>query len=786
MPDHDGPQIDSLALLGTYVPRQCGIGTFTFDLRNALAGRLGDDETQVLAMDDTPAGYPYPDHVRFQIRAQEQRDYRNAAEMLNINQIGVTVVQHEFGIYGGKDGSYVLDLMRRLRMPIVTTLHTVLREPSRSQAVIMREIGRLSDRIVVMSRLASKMLKQTYDIPREKVAFVPHGIPDVPFVDPSFHKDQFGFEGRTVLLTFGLLSPNKGIEVAIDAMARVVDKHPDALYVVLGATHPGILRNEGDAYRNKLERQVDKLGLRDHVVFHNRFVELSELVRYIGAADIYVTPYLNEAQITSGTLAYALGAGKAVVSTPYWYAEEMLAEGRGKLVPFKDPEAMAEGIDALLDDEVERAAVRKRAYLFCREMTWDNVARQYIELANAAHAERARNPRIVGAPRLEADAHDTIPDISTAHLRTLSDEVGLLSSAVYSVPDRRFGYTTDDNARALIAALRLHDYRHDPEVRGLIPRYLAFLRDAFDPESQRYRNVLSYDRRWRDELASERTHGRTILALGVATELAPTDGERAFATRLFSESVEPLEQFSSSRAWAFSLVGIHAYLSRYGGDTQARRIRESMANRLHRRFVENAREDWPWYESTVREGSAKVAHAMILSGQWMPDSDMVERGLTALDWLVEHQLEGGHVSMFGDRGWYDISGERARFNQLPAEVTHLIEACAEAYRCTRERRWIERARRLLGWFLGDNDLQAMLYDNRTGGCRDALRADGPNQNQGGAATASWLIALVAVYELVREGAVDDSTAPRVEPADGAATTGSDAGPATDDAEKVAS
>lgn len=782
MSDDNQPRINTMAMLGTYVPRQCGIGTFTHDLRNAVAGRLGDDETQVLAMDDTPDGYPYPEHVRFQIRDQEQRDYRNAAEMLNINQVGATCVQHEFGIYGGKDGSYVLDLMRRLRMPIITTLHTVLREPSRSQAVIMREIGRLSDRLVVMSKLAGKMLKATYDIDEEKVTFIPHGIPDVPFVDPSFHKDQFGFEGRTVLLTFGLLSPNKGIEVAIEAMRKVVDKHPDALYVVLGATHPGVLRNEGDAYRNKLERRVDKLGLRDNVVFHNRFVELSELVRYIGAADIYVTPYLNEAQITSGTLAYALGAGKAVVSTPYWYAEEMLAEGRGKLVPFKDPAAMAEGINALLDDEVERAAIRKRAYLHCREMTWDNVARQYIEVANQAHTERSRNPRVLVGPRLETDGHETIPEISTNHLQTLTDEVGILSHAVYSVPDRRYGYRTDDNAAALIAALRLHDYRHDPQVRARIPTYLAFLRDAFNPETDRFRNVLSYERRWRDEVASEQTHGRAILAMGVATELAPTEGERAFATRMFSEAIEPVEQFSSSRAWAFALVGIHAYLSRYGGDTQARRIRKSLASRLDRRFVENARDDWPWHEQMVREGSAKVAHAMILSGQWLPDSEMVGRGLRALDWLVDQQLHDGVVSLFGDQGWADISGERAHFNQWPTEAMHLIEACGEAYRCTREKQWIDRARGLLGWFLGDNDLQAMLYDNRTGGCRDALRADGPNQNQGAAATLAWLNALVTVYELVREGAVDTSVEAEAE----GATLVDTGGPTGDPGEKVTS
>lgn len=760
------PRIRSLALLGSYTPRKCGIGTFTNDLRNAIAQQLGEPATHVVAMDDDPQGYPYPDDVRFQIRDQEQRDYRNAAEMLNINQVDVSVVQHEFGIYGGQDGSYVLDFMRRLRMPIITTLHTVLTEPSRSQAAIMREIGRLSDRIVVMSHLAGRILDDKYAVPEEKVAFIPHGIPDVPFVDTAFHKDQFGFEGRTVMLTFGLLSPNKGIEYAIQAMPRIVEKHPDVIYVVLGATHPHILRNEGDAYRNRLERMVEKLGVKDHVTFHNRFVELAELVRYIGAADVYVTPYVNEAQITSGTLAYTVGAGKAIVSTPYWYAEEMLADGRGRLVPFKDADAIAEQVNALLGDDVERAAMRKRAYLHCRDMVWENVARSYIDIAAKAHAERAEHPRVVTTPRLEPDAHHAVPEISLSHLRTLTDDTGIFSRSIYTIPERRFGYTTDDNARALATTLMYHDLRKDESVLPLMGRYLAFLQDALNRDTGRFRNMLGYDRRWQDDVASEQTHCRAMWALGVSTDLAPNEATRSCATRLFSECLPAVENFNSSRAWAFSLVGIHAYLGRFGGDTQARRIRKTLAERLHRRFAENGTENWPWHEATVQEDSAKLPHALILAGQWLPDSDMVEQGLRSLEWLVEQQIgEDGQVSVFGDDGRIDSSGQRARFNQLPSEVMHLIEACAEAYRCTREQIWIVRARILLGWFLGDNDLQAMLYDNRTGGCRDALRADGPNLNQGAEATLAWLMSLITVYALIREEVVVAAEAERAQAPD---------------------
>jgi len=752
--DHSA-RLQSLALLGSYVPRKCGIATFTKDLRDALAAEMGDANTLVLAMDDEPTGYPYPDDVRFQIRAHEERDYRTAAELLNINQVDVTLVQHEYGIYGGRDGNFVLDLIRRARTPIISTLHTVLDDPTPGQAKVMRELARLSDRLVVMNQLAIPMLTETFGVEEAKIAYIPHGIPDVPFVDPSFHKDQFGFEGRTVMLTFGLLSPGKGVEYAIQALPKIVEKHPEVLYVVLGATHPHVLRDSGDAYRNNLERMVDKLGVRDNVVFHNRFVEINELINYIGAADIYVTPYLNMQQITSGTLAYTVGAGKAVVSTPYVHAKEMLADDRGKLIEPKNPDQIAEAVNALLDDDVARAAMRKRAYLYCREMTWRNVARSYIQLAEQCNAERAQRPRVVTQPRLEPDEHMAIPEINLLHLRTLTDDTGILANAIYGVPDRRYGYTTDDNAQALVAAANYHDLRRDDSIIPRLTCYLAFLRDAFNTDAKRFRNRLAYDRRWQDDIASERTHGRAVWALGIATQSAPTPSTREFATRLFNEVITPVEKFSSSRAWALSLVGMHAYLSRYGGDTHVRRLRQTLAEKLHRRFRENASDDWPWYEDVVHSDNAKVAHALILAGQWLPSGQMIDDGLRALEWLIGLQIsEEGKVSVLGDAGRIDREGHRARFDQLPSEVMHLIEACHEAYRCTRRPVWVERARQLLNWFLGDNDLQAVMYDERTGGCRDELNSDGPNQNQGAKATLSWLISLISVYGLLREEKVD--------------------------------
>jgi len=741
----DSSGVESLALVGSYVPRQCGIATFTKDLRDAIAAEIGYGETVVVALDDTPQGYRYPNDVRFEIQAHRLQDYRAAADMLNISQVNVAIIQHEYGIYGGPDGQHVLDLMRRLRMPIITTLHTLLTDPKPGQAAVMRELVRQSDRLVVMSRYGRSILQDVCGVGPEKIAFIPHGIPDVPFVDPSFHKDQFGLEGRTVLLTFGLLSPNKGVETVIRAMPEIIDRHPEVVYVVLGATHPHVLKRRGSEYRNCLERLVDQLGVRDHVAFHNRFVTLEELCGYIGAADLYVTPYLNKAQIVSGTLAYALGAGKATVSTPYWYAEEMLAGDKGRLFPFGDAEALARTVNHLLDDDTARNATRKKAYVACRTMVWKEVARSYIKLAGEVLRERATKPRPVLCFRSETIANPSIPDPDLSHMRRLTDTTGILQHATYAVPDRHHGYCTDDNSRALVAALMHYDLHRDDSVLPLADVYLAFIHYAFNREARRFHNFMNFDRRWLDEVGSEDVHGRALWALGLATALRPNDAVLSFATRLFNEALETVDAFESPRAWAFSLVGIHAYLRRFHGDTRARRAREVLAKRLHAGLRRNASAEWPWWEDIVTYANAKLPHALILSGRWLPDEEMLRQGLRSLEWLLELQVSPeGTVSLIGNQGWLRRSGQRARFDQQPIEAMSLVEACAEAYYCTGEKRWIERARQCLGWFLGSNDTRSILYDCHTGGCRDGLHADGPNLNEGAESTLAWLISLMTV------------------------------------------
>ncbi len=742
--------LNTVAVVGNYLPRQCGIATFTTDLCTAMAGHLGNSgRVLALAMDDVDGGYPYPERVKFQIRANMQTEYLRAAEFLNVNQFDVAILQHEYGIFGGRFGSHILLLIGELRMPVLTTLHTVLAEPNDEQRTIIKALGALSERLVVMSEKARALLVQNYDIEKSRVVLIPHGIHDVPFVDPSFHKDQFDLEGRKVILTFGLLSPGKGIESMIEAMPAVVEKYPEAVYLVLGATHPHVRREYGDSYRIGLQRLADRVGVADHVLFHSQFVDTELLCEYIGAADIYVTPYRNEAQITSGTLAYALGAGKAVVSTPYWHATELLADERGRLVPFNDSAALSGEINDLLGNDVERNAMRKRAYLYCRPMVWDQVAATYASLASEVIEQRSKSPRPRVNERSIPRMLKELPEVKVDHLRVMTDGTGMLQHAKYATPDRNHGYCTDDNARALIAASMYRVLLDDESMDESIQVYLGFVLHAYDYASRRFRNFMSYERNWLEEAGSEDSHGRALWGLGKAVKYAPKGAMRDMAIRLFADAMGVVEGFSSPRAWAFAMVGLQSYLEVYGGDAGARRLRVVLADRFKERFAGVADKEWYWFEDSVTYANAKIPQAMIMAGQWIPDGECFEHGLKGLRWLLDRQRgEKGGLSIIGNLGWLPRGGQRAKFDQQPIEAMALVEACVEAYRSTGDEVWLKDAQRCLEWFLGRNDLSVPLYDFTTGGCSDGLNPNGANANQGAESTLAWLISLLSLMEVL--------------------------------------
>jgi glycosyltransferase involved in cell wall biosynthesis len=733
-----------IALIGNHLPRRCGIATFTTDLLAGLAEENPSGECWAVVMNDIPEGYRYPARVRFEVNQRVLAEYRLAADFLNMNRVEVVCLQHEFGIFGGENGAHVMDLLGNLRMPVVTTLHTVLQSPSAGQLAVARRVAQLSDRLVVMSQRARKILREVYGVPEAKIVLIHHGIPDVPFVDPNYYKDQYGVEGRKVILTFGLLSPGKGIETMIEALPAVVARHPEVVYIVLGATHPHVKKEQGESYRLSLQRRARELGIGDHLIFHNRFVDLKELCEFLGATDIYATPYLNQEQIVSGTLAYALGSGKATISTPYWYAEEMLAEGRGRLVPFKDSAALAEQVNDLLDHEVERHAMRKRAYTFCREMIWKEVARRYLALFNEVKTERACSPRPVFRAKTMDMAPRELPQPKLDHIIRLSDNVGILQHAKYIVPDRYHGYCTDDNARALIAVLMAREMIPKSDaVTNLVCTYISFLHHAFNEETGRFRNFMGYDRRWLEEVGSEDSHGRAVWGLGDAVALAESADIRDAARAVFEKALPALTEFTFPRTWSFALGGIHAYLTRYSGDSEVRRVREALADKLLEKYKQNATDEWPWIEDRLTYANGKIAQTLILCGRHMDGAEMLQAGLRSLEWLMTVQTDPkGHFVPVGNNGWYPRGGTKARFDQQPIEALDMIEACREAYDATNDSKWISHAQRCLEWFLGRNDLNAPLYNHKTGGCCDGLNADGPNRNQGAESTLVCFLSML--------------------------------------------
>ncbi|MCZ6812158.1 MAG: glycosyltransferase family 4 protein, partial [Planctomycetota bacterium] len=629
--------------------------------------------------------------------------------------------------------------------PVVTTLHTIFAEPDYSQRAVMDEIVERSDKLVVMTKRSAAMLRDVHPSSDEKIEIIPHGIHDVPFIDPSFFKDKFGVEGKNVLLTFGLLGPSKGIECVIEALPAIIDRHPDTVYIILGATHPTLKRHQGEIYRLSLQQLARECGVESRVIFHNRFVSAEELTEFLGAADLYVTPYLNTAQAVSGTLAFAVGAGKAIVSTPYWHAEELLAEERGVLAPIGDSDAVAEAVIGLLDDPVRRDAMRKRAYLFGRDMIWPKVARRYMEAFDHARDMRLHRPR----PAFEATTLDKrpgeLPLLKLDHLRRMTDGTGLLQHATFGVPNYSEGYCTDDNARALIFSVLVDEAADvsSEELSGFASRYMAFIQHAFHPRTKRFRNFLSHDRRWLEEEGSEDSHGRAMWALGTVVAHRQQQGIREWAGQLFEAALPPTLQFKNPRAWAFTLLGIHEYLTRYSGDRIAQDAQRVLGERLLDMYQPGSDSDWLWFENLLTYCNAKLPHALLVCGRSMSRDDMVETALESLEWLAQIQrADGGHFVPIGSNGFYSRGGERARFDQQPIEAHATVAACLEAHRATGDDQWKVEAQRAFDWFVGRNDLRTPIYDPSTGGCHDGLQPDHVNPNLGAESMLAFLLSLV--------------------------------------------
>ena len=738
-----------LAFIGNSLPRRCGIATFTTDLQQAVSVSRPDLETGIVAMTDHGQSYDYPASVAFQVKDDNIDEYVRAAEFLNAGRFDIVCLQHEFGIFGGEAGAHILVLLSRLTMPVVTTLHTVLAKPTVAQRAVMGRIVEMSSKVVVMSNKGRELLRNIYQVPDDKIEVIAHGIPDVAFVGPDAAKAVLGFAGRSVVLTFGLLSPNKGIEVMIDAMPSILQRRPDAVYVVLGATHPNLVRDQGEAYRQSLLTRVRELGVEDHVVFLDQFVDHATLLEFISMCDVYVTPYLNEAQMTSGTLAYSFGLGKPVVSTPYWHADELLADGRGVLVPFGDAAATGREIAELLTDDVRRQAICKRAYAVSRSMTWERTAERYtsaFEQARQAHWLRAF-ARPVRTPEPNSP---TPPAMQVSHLLSMCDDTGLLQHAVHSVPDRSHGYCVDDNARALLLACALNHRGEQRLPELLISRFAAFVQHAWNPDTRRFRNFMDFNRTWLEALGSEDSHARTLWALGECARNDASAPRRQWAASLFAKSLPAAEAFGSPRAWAFTLLGLDAYCAAVPNDLHARDVRPVLADRLMTILAAVETPDRVWFETGLAYDNARLPQALLVTGMATRTTAYTDAGLRSLAWLMTQQTApAGHFRPAGTAGFGEQMQPPRAFDQQPVEAAATIAACLAAWRADGDSEWKAVAARAFAWFFGSNDLSVALVDPETGSCRDGLHPDRANENRGAESVLSYLLSLAEIRQLAR-------------------------------------
>lgn len=733
-----------IAYIGSYPPRECGIGTFTQNLFASTTGLATESGTHheaiVIAMDDQEDAYDYPEEVQFVIQQEQQGDYIEAARFINLSGADVCVLEHEFGIFGGQNGVYILPLLHRLEIPLMVTLHTVLKTPSYNEKAILIEICKMATRIVVMTRKAVEFLTEIYKVSPHCIELIEHGVPDYPFNHTSAKK-EFKLEAKNVLLTFGFISRNKGIETVIRALPAVVAKFPNTIYIILGKTHPAVLRHSGEEYRIFLLRLVKKLDMEKHVLFLNEFINQKELFKYLYASDIYITPYLNEAQITSGTLSYAIGAGSAVISTPYWHAEELLAEGRGRIFNFTDSDALAGILLDLLDHPDKLNALRGKAAAYAKGITWPKVAQKYIGLAGVLLQEKAEQP-----PKKETILDPLIlPPFLLDHVKRMTDDTGIIQHAKFGIPNLKEGYCLDDNARALLMVLMAYKQKKHPLALELSPVYLSYIHYMQNDDGM-FRNFLSFSRQFLDEVGSEDSFGRTIWSLGYLLGNAPNDAYYQSGKEIFFEAAPNFEKLQSIRAIATTIIGISYYLRSNPQDEGMTERLRAMAYKLVNEYKQHRSEDWHWFESILAYDNAMLPLSLLHAAGILNDDIISEIAMESMHFLSDLTLKDGYLSVVGNEKWYIKNGKPSVFAQQPLDALAMVLMFHQAFHFTKDKIWLTKLYTSFMWFLGENDLRMSLYDFETKGCCDGLENYGVNRNQGAESTLAYLISHLTVLQ----------------------------------------
>lgn len=735
-----------IAYISTYPPRECGLATFNQNLIRAVNANLNDQtlaqSSLVVALNhsDNLDEYTYPKEVKFVIRQNLQQDYAEAANFINNSDVDACILQHEFGIYGGESGLYILPFINQLEKPLVSILHTVLNRPTFLQKSIIREIAKRSSKVVVMSKKAIHFLIHIYQVPKEKIQFIEHGVPDLEAPTQNLVKELEPLKNKRILLTFGLINRNKGLETVVKALPAIIKQHSDVAYVILGNTHPGILKQSGEEYRDYLKQLATELGVAQHLVFMNRFVEEEELINYLTAADIYITPYFNEAQITSGTLSYAVGAGAAVVSTPYWHAQELLTDGRGLLFNFKDHQGLANLINQLLTDDAQLQALKENAYRYGLQLRWPKIGQSYIKVVEKAVQHPDYSDKIL---RQIFDP-SLMPEFSLDYIKRLTDDTGIFQHAKYGIPNRKEGYCLDDNARALLMVLMANQENGNKEAMRLMPIYLSYIHDM-QLDNGDFRNFLSFSRQYLDEHGSDDSFGRTIWALGYLMDAAPNRSFLEFGQEIFCKAVPHFKELVHLRGICNTIIGLGHYLRAHPDDKQLLLEMQNLTAKLVEAYQKNSDENWHWFEDQMTYDNALFPLALFHVVEITGSTEVKQIALESLQHLEKLTFSNGMVNPIGNDGWYAKNKETIPlYDQQAIELMAMVLMYWQAYAVTKENAYLKKMYSCYLWFMGENSLRIPLYDAETKGCADGLHPSGVNRNQGAESTLAYLISHLVV------------------------------------------
>ena len=724
--------------MGTFPPRECGIATFTKDLATAMDKKFSLlVKSKILAMNNNGTNiYNYPKEVILEISDTDISEYIETAKKINnMGVIKLVNIQHEFGIFGGEYGSYIIAFLEALKKPVLITFHSVLPNPNDKLKKVVCTLAEKSDGIIVMTKKGIDILRTDYGI-KTDIRLIPHGIPTVTFDSSLKEKTRLGYKNKIILSSFGMMNPGKGYEYVIEALPKVVEKFPNILYIIVGETHPVVRKKEGEQYRNFLENKVKELGLQKHVKFYNKYVKLSEIIKYLKSTDVYLCSNLNPNQITSGTLVYALGAGRAAISTPFLHAKDIITSERGILVNFKDKNSISDAILKILSNPALKELMEKNAYSYTRHMTWPNVALSYMEVFNKYLNIKDKYKK-------------SFPKIKLNHLIRLTDNFGIFQFVNYTKPDKTDGYTLDDNARAMIVCCMHYNKFRDDSQLNLIKVYLDFIKHVQQKDGRLF-NYVDHNRKINLDNWADDAHGRALWALGflISVDILPKELKDE-AEQIFKKALGIVNKIKSPRAVAFIILGLYFY-NKAKPSSEIISTIKMLADHLVSLYNDNPSKEWQWFETYLTYSNSKLPESLFYAYLATKDEKYLHIAKLTLDFLISITFENNMFAPIGHDGWYFKDGHKSYFDQQPVDTASMVQTLILAKEVTGEEKYMKNAVIVFQWFLGNNILNQVVYDEHTGGCHDGIGKSSINLNQGAESTISYLIARLSLDGYYKE------------------------------------